>query len=208
VTTAPVPDSGINSLKGDKNRRPWDIQPGLAVVLTAIIGLIGGVIGRTTAPDNTQPTPGPTVTATVTASPSPTVPAANLQFALTVNSKVPWCQVYSGTGTIPTGYSFVFFDTPADPDGQPASPASYSFDGVATEVAADHWRTEKLEVGTLYTANDNIDIVGVLTSESTYTYINSILTQRDAQWTSKRLPPGPRATLPVITNGKHGLPCQ
>ena len=55
-----------------KPRRSWKVDPGVAVIAAAVIGLIGAIIGRGTAPDNSHPaavTPTVTVTTTVTASP-------------------------------------------------------------------------------------------------------------------------------------------
>jgi len=185
-------------------RRPWDIPPGVAAVLVAVIGVAGILAGRATAPSNSTSVPRPAVTTTVMSSPSP---AAQVEFSLTANSRVPWCQVYSGTGTIPAGYSLVIFSTPAGPNGQLSSTAYYSFDSRATQSAAGHWQTEPLQTGTEGEADTNVDIVAVLTTNSIYRYINSVLTRNNAPWISEMLPPGPAISLAVITNGERGLPC-
>jgi hypothetical protein len=148
---------------------------------------------------------GTVATQGVSSSPIPT--STNVEFGLTDGSKVPWCQVYSGTGNIPAGYQLIIFDTPAGPDGEPASPAYYSLDAVAMHPVADHWYTVPLQVGSPGEANFDADIVGVLASESTYDYIRSIIIYGNAPWWTTKLPPGPRISLFVVTNGKRGMPC-
>jgi len=208
VTTLPSGSGDSGDLPPDlppdrPKRRRWAIPPDLAAVLVAVIGVGAAWAGRATAPSSSASSPGPAVTTTVTASPSPTAPTAHLEFSLTANSRVPWCQVYKGTGAIPPGYALAIFATPATPDGQPASPAYYSFDTQAIPLTDGHWRTVPLQIGAKGQANFNSDIVGVLVSKSVYRYIKSIR----APWTSETLPPGPTISLPVITNGKRGLPC-
>jgi hypothetical protein len=138
---------------------------------------------------------------------SPIPASTNLEFELTDGSKVPWCQVYNGTGSIPAGYQLIIFDTPAGPDGEPASPAYYSLDAIAIHPVAGHWYTIPVQIGSPGVANFYSDIVGVLASESTYDYIKSIIIYGNAPWWTTKLPPGPKISLFVVTNGKRGIPC-
>lgn len=191
--------------EGGTKRRPWDVPPGLAAVLAAIIAVGGGLAGRALAPNN-SPSPAPTVTTTITAPPSPSVPAAHLEFSLTDGTAVPFCQVYNGTGAIPAGYSLLIFDTPAGFNGQLPSTPYFSFDKRASPTG-DHWQTEPLQIGTRGQAKDHVDIVGVLASNDVYQYISSIQAKNDVFWISGALPPGPTIKLAVVTNGKNGLSC-
>jgi hypothetical protein len=204
MTTPPAGHSDDAATDSANIRRPWDIPPGAAAVLVAVIGVVGVLAGRVTAPVNNSPAPRSTVTATVTSPPSP---AAQVMFSLTANSPVPWCQAYGGTGTIPAGYSLVIFDTPAGPSGQLPFTAYYAFDSRATQSATGHWQTEPLQIGTEGGADTDVDIVAVLTTNSIYQYMNSIKTREDAPWISEVLPPGQEISLPVVTNGERGLPC-
>lgn len=201
---SPPPDGSGNQVRPPPRRRKLSVDQGLALIVAAVIGATAGHFGTTAT---TADTPSPAPTVTVTASPSPAVPNTHLIFSLTANSHVPWCQTYSGTGTIPAGYVLVIFDTPAGPDGQPTSPAYYAFDSNATQLAAGHWQTEPLQIGTPHQANINVEIVGVLTSKSVYRYINSVLVRNNVPWWSTKLPPGPEISLPVITNGQQGMVC-
>ncbi len=205
IASSPLPDGTDTATAAEKTkRRRFDVPPGIALIVAALIGLAGGAIGRNTA-DNNSPQRGPTVTTTITASPSPPIVAnAHLEFVLTPRSKVPWCRIYNGTGTIPAGKVLIIFETPANPDGQPKSPASYSFDGQAKQLTASRWQTEPLQIGTPHQANFNVDIVAVLSSKSTYSYIRSLLTKNSV---STKLPPGPEISLPVVTNGRRGMAC-
>jgi hypothetical protein len=198
--------SGIESDKGLSNskRRKWSVDQGIALIVAAGIAAAATYFG-TRQTQTGQLTPGPTVTATVTAPSSPAPSAKNLEFSLTADAKVPFCQVYRGTGEIPGGYVLVIFDTPAGADGQPSSPPFYSFDGQAAQVTAGHWSTEPLQLGTEGQAGTSIDIVGVLTSSSYYRLLGSIRALNG--WISGTLPPGPSITLPVSTNGERGLKC-
>lgn len=166
----------------------------MAAVLTAAASVVSVVV--------TKATQSPATVSRATAGPS-----AHLTFSLTSGSRVPWCQVYSGTGSVPRGYSFVIFDTSADPSGQISQPASYSFDGAAEGDTADHWTTEPLQIGTKGVANTDVDIIGVLTTTAEYSYIGSIRAEKNLLWFSHQLPPGPRVILHVITNGHQGMSC-
>lgn len=140
---------------------------------------------------------------TVTASPSPAPSRANLEFSLTAGSQVPWCQTYTGTGTIPTGYVLAIFDTPA------GAQHFYSFDQMATQLPGNHWRTtDPLQVGTRGQPGFHVDIIGVLSTRPILRYMASIRALHGAPWISEALPPGPRITLPVVTNGRRGLACK
>lgn len=175
-----------------------DIPPGWAAVLAASIGIVAAVASSLVTRATQSPAASPS---------SVGAPQAHIEFSLTPNSRVLWCQVYNGTGTVPAGYSFVIFDTPANSAGQVEQPASYSFDGEAEENAPGHWTTEPLQIGTRGVANDSVDIIGVLTSRAIYSFVSSIRAQNDLLWSSQQLPPGPKVTLPVITNGKRGQSC-
>lgn len=194
--------SANNGTDSTTRRRPWDIPPGWAAVGVAVIGVLGGLVGRATATNTTPtPVPGPTVTTTITA--SPTLTHARLEFSLTAGSRVPWCQTYTGTGTIPPGYVLAIFDTPAGPQH------FYSFDQMATQLPGSHWRTmDPLQIGTRGQAGFHVDIVGVLTSRPILRYMASIRALHGAPWISEALPPGPEISLPVITNGRTGLTCR
>jgi hypothetical protein len=204
---APSPSgNSSNTPTNHTQRRPWDIPPGLAGVLVAVIAAVSVYAGRATAPSNSA-SPAPAVT--VTASPTPDTETAHLEFALTADSTVAWCQFYYGTGTIPIGYKLAIFTAQAGLDGQPTSPAYYSFASHATPITEGHWRTEALEIGTKRQANFRADIIGVLISAAVYRYINSIsASSKGVPWTSQTPPPGREITLAVITDGKRGLPCQ
>jgi hypothetical protein len=138
----------------------------------------------------------------------PTAASINLEFDITDSSRVPWCQIYYGTGTIPTGDVLAIFSTQANSDGLPTSPPYYSFDGDAQHPVAGHWQTVPLQVGSPGQANFPADIVGVLTNTAAYDYIASIIIKDNAQWWTTELPPGPRISLSVVTNGERGMTCQ
>lgn len=190
----------------------WTLDAGWATIVGAIISALTLVvvtaITALSAASSTATSAGPASKSNAAASPSSVgTPPAHLEFSLTPKSRVPWCQVYNGTGTVPAGYSFVIFDAPANSVGQVEQPASYSFDGAAEESAVGHWTTEPLQIGTRGVANNSVDIIGVLTARTIYSYISSIRAQNDLLWSSQQLPPGPNVTLPVITNGKRGQSC-
>jgi len=191
-----------------KHKRTVDL--GIATIVSAIIAAValvgGGALGRVIVPD-TNPSPEPTVTKTITPQPAAKASVAHLEFALTAGSRVPWCQVYSGTGKIPAGHVLAIFDTPAGPGGQPASQPFYSFDGKAVQPVPGHWQTEPLQIGTQGLADVNVNVTGVLTSTSFYQYMNSVRAKNGLPWISETLPPGPRIILPVVTDGHRGMAC-
>jgi len=206
VTTPSSPSHPNDGTTGNANkRRPWDIPPGVAVVVAALIGLAGIWVGRASAA--TSGAPSPSVTTTITAAPRPTLKVANLGFALASPARIPWCNILDGTGAIPTGDVLLIFDTPAGPNGQPQSPPYYSFDGKATQVTKNSWQIKPVYIGQRYAKNFNAEIAGVLASDAVYQYILSIHVRNNQPWISEQLPPGQVIRLTVVTNGS-GKQCE
>jgi hypothetical protein len=199
VTEKTSPDKSPETDSKHQNRRKLSIDQGWAIVIAAVITAVGVTAGSVVTIELTNRTFSP-VSTTGSAATHPT-----LTFTLTAHSRVPWCENYSGTGTIPSGSALLIFSTPADPNGNPASP-HYSYNGKATQISAGHWLTEPLQIGLKGQANYSVDIVGVLTAEGVYNYLNSIIT-RDPDWVSTTLPPGWLTSLPVVTTGRRGMAC-
>jgi hypothetical protein len=195
-------DEGENGQKR-WNKRKLPMDQGRAIVIAATITAVSATLASVLTLVATSRTASPSKTSTAA---RVTKPPPVLTFVLTAHSRVPWCQYYEGTGTIPSGSALLIFSTPADPNGNPTSPPHYSFDEEAIQMSTGHWRTEPLQIGVKGQANFSVDIVGVLVAEGVYKYLNSI-SYRDLGLISTNLPPGLVTSLPVITNGRRGMAC-
>lgn len=186
------PGIGQASRSRDKTNR--------TAIYVALIGLLATVgasvfTGFVTYHVATIHTPSPRAT---------TVPTAQLEFSQLQNRHIPFCQVYGGTGTIPAGYSLLMLSTPVNLAGQPDVPTHYSFEGEATEIPPDHWRTDgPLEIGTRGVVN-HIEIIGLLMSKALGAYVELVAKSVNPL---PSLPPGQKIFLHVITDGKPGTRC-
>jgi hypothetical protein len=213
-TPTHVDDPGPPGPQKDKRT----VDQGVAIIIAAAIGVLSvalGIVGtwwllRPSATSG-QASPGPTVTVFRAASPSPTAQPTHLRFSLHAHSRVPWCEVYEGIGSIPRGEVLAIFTTPADQDGNPSNPPDWSLNYKATQLGSNSWQTEPLQIGPEGANDYGVDIVGVLISSSTFAYISSVsvkpINNVTAPWVTRSLLPGLEVNLPVITNGQRGLNC-
>jgi hypothetical protein len=180
-----------------KEKRQWRVDVGIATIIAAAISaLVSGVaLGKSS--DNA--TPAPTVTTTVTAAPTATV--SDLGFDYGSPHSIAWCSSLDGSGAIPGDDALLIFDTPTDPNGQPLSTPSYSFDGEATQVTSASWQLNPLYIGLPGAKNFHDEIFGVVTSDTDYQFILSIAISNNGQWKSRKLPAGEEIHLLVVTNG-------
>jgi hypothetical protein len=110
------------------------------------------------------------------------------------------CQTYYGTGTIPSGYSLLIFDSPT-------LYGAYYLDGEATNQSQGGWLSPLVMTG-----NDPTFISAVLVPSSSASFVNGIFLTSDKPkvraelgslglaWLSHELPPGQESIPPLKAN--------
>jgi hypothetical protein len=194
-------EPGEDGRSGEHRRRLSDMTNSSAILVAAGIGLIGAMLGAAAtyaaaSSGHGNGHPGPTVTATITVPPSPK-PDARLQFALTSQERVPWCNTIRGRGAIPAGEKLLIFDASA------STPAYYHFDGAASQDSADAWSLKPVYIGEPHEAGLKDIVVGVLVSSQTANFVGSILAgppHENAFWVTPTLPPGQLIEVDVVRN--------
>ena len=188
------------------------VDPGVAAIIAAVILAVAGIsgaVGRVTAstdPNKASPSPSPAPTVTRTVTPAPQ--AVHLSFSQSSTAVVPWCNTFTGTGSIPQGDSLLIFDSQLGPGGQPLEQSLHYFDGTATQTSNDAWSIYPVYIGDKRDKDLYVAIDAVLVSNRTADFIKSVTPESidpantQLVWKSKVLPPGlaKNAHLVVVRN--------
>jgi hypothetical protein len=168
-------------------RRPWDVPPGIAAILAAVIAAAGFVVGTvTTRGSAVNPSPSPTVTVTTLPPPS------DLGFALAQQAQIPWCSTLTGSGKIPKGYALVIFDAAE------TTTLYYHLDGVATQTSSDAWSLSPFYIGERHETGLRDQIVAVVVPSQTAAFIQNVLAIPPGKaWVANALPAGPHIYVNV-----------
>jgi hypothetical protein len=183
-----------------------------AAVIAAVILTGGGyVTARATEarPDNT---PAPTPSA------KPTALTVPLEFI--IPATVPYCNTFSGPGSIPNGDSLLLFDSATMANGQPLPKPNYYFDGAVKGPTTTSWSFFPVTIGPQQNgAGFKAALDGILVTNQMANFIESIViinppgnpgspdVPTGTVWGSNQLPPGIVHIHSYLTRNSDGAQC-